>query len=509
MKTIQFRCKLLSDVILSQKAATEGSHESLSFIPGNNFLGIVAQNYAQYTVNEQAEIFHSGHVRFSDAHPVNRDGKIRSLHIPAALYYPKLTNIASSCYVSHFYDRNEDKKENGKPMQLKQCRQGFYVFKSNEAQKVEISKSFAIKSAYDRELRRSSDSQMYGYESLEKGDEFLFSVEMDDDSLAPAITQSLIGTKHIGRSRTAQYGLVEISETSYSEISSKAHTFCENKDSYISVYADGRLIFLDETGECTFRPTAEMLGLDGDIVWEKSQVRTFQYAPWNGKRQTRDTDRVGFEKGSVFIVKLKSIPQETTLPTYVGYYQNEGFGKVIYGWDLLQSSGKNGLTHLRVTENSQEEKLQGENEPIKTPLLKFLAKKQKDMQASSFIYESVNAFVKNYKNLFSKSSFASQWGTIRNIAIQNDTMDSILYELFDKVVTKDRADSPTDHRTQTTEAAGYITHGIKEKEWKAKNRASILRNFILSMGKTEKFGDLSQRALVNLASEMAKKQEKQ
>lgn len=53
-------------------------------------------------------------------------------------------------------------------MQLKQCRQGFYVFKSNEAQKVEISKSFAIKSAYDRELRRSYDSQMYGYESLER-----------------------------------------------------------------------------------------------------------------------------------------------------------------------------------------------------------------------------------------------------------------------------------------------------------------------------------------------------
>ena len=32
MKTIQFRCKLLSDVILSQKAATDGSHESLAII---------------------------------------------------------------------------------------------------------------------------------------------------------------------------------------------------------------------------------------------------------------------------------------------------------------------------------------------------------------------------------------------------------------------------------------------------------------------------------------------
>lgn len=509
MKTIQFRCKLLSDVILGQKAATEGNQESLSFIPGNNFLGIVAQNYAQYSQDEQAEIFHSGHVRFSDAHLVNRDGKNRSLHIPAALYYPKLSNIATSCYVSHFYDRNEDMKATGKPMQLKQCRQGFYVFLPDEVQEVEVSKSFAIKSAYDRELRRSSDSQMFGYESLEKGTEFLFSVELDDETLAPAIAQALTGTKHIGRSRTAQYGLVEISETSFNEITSKAHTYSDNAANYITVYADGRLIFLDETGEGTFRPTAKMLGLDGDIVWEKSQVRTFQYAPWNGKRQTRDIDRVGFEKGSVFVVKLRSIPAEAALPTYVGFYKNEGFGKVIYGWDLLQAAGKNGLTNLHVTKKTQEEKAQGRKETLETPLLKFLAKKQKAVEASSFIYESVNAFVKEYKNLFSKSSFASQWGTIRNIAIQNDTMDSLLYELFDKVITKDRADSPTDHRTQTTELAGYITHGIKAKEWKAKNRATILRNFILSMGKTEEFGDISQRALVNLASEMAKKQEKQ
>ena len=509
MKTIQFRCKLLSDVILSQKAATEGNQESLAFIPGNNFLGIVAQNYAQYSQDEQTEIFHSGHVRFSDAHPVNRDGKNRSLHIPAALYYPKLSNIATSCYVSHFYDRNEDMKATGKPMQLKQCRQGFYVFLPDEVREVEVGKSFAIKSAYDRELRRSSDSQMFGYESLEKGTEFLFSVELDDESFVPAIAQALTGIKHIGRSRTAQYGLVEISETSFNEITSTAHTYSDNVANYITVYADGRLIFLDETGEGTFRPTAKMLGLDGDIVWEKSQVRTFQYAPWNGKRQTRDSDRVGFEKGSVFIVKLRSIPEEAALPTYVGSYKNEGFGKVIYGWDLLQTAGKNGLIHLHVTQNAQEEKAQGRKETLETPLLKFLAKKQKAIEASSFIYESVNAFVKDHKNQFSKSSFASQWGTIRNIAIQNDTMESLLEELFDKVITKTREDSPTDHRTQTTEPAGYITHGIKAKEWKAKNRATILRNFILSMGKTEEFGDLSQRALVNLASEMAKKQEKQ
>ena len=66
MKTLQFKCKLLSDVILNQRAATEGNQESLTFIPGNCFLGIVAKDYMNFQPQKQAEIFHSGHVRFGD-----------------------------------------------------------------------------------------------------------------------------------------------------------------------------------------------------------------------------------------------------------------------------------------------------------------------------------------------------------------------------------------------------------------------------------------------------------
>lgn len=506
MKTIQFKCKLLTDVILTQKAATEGNQESLTFIPGNNFLGIVAKEYNQFSPEEQTEIFHSGHVRFSDAHPTSKEGKERSLHIPAALYYPKLSNLGTRCYVSHFYSRKKAIEESGQAEQLKQCRQGYYLFHGNELQLVDISKNFAIKSAYDRDLRKSSDSKMFGYESLEKGTEFLFDVEMDDESLASAISQSLVGTKHIGRSRTAQYGLVEISASPFTQPVSTANTFQWEGAEYITVYADGRLIFLDEEGEPTFRPTAQMLGLDGEIDWEKSQVRTFQYAPWNGKRQNRDTDRLGFEKGSVLVVKLSKTPQPNTLPSYIGYYQNEGFGKVIYGWKLLQEAGDNGLISLHLSQEKAEES--HDNKPLQgTPLLNFLGKKQNSAAATTFIYEQVNKFVKANKRLFSKSAFASQWGAIRNIAIQNDTMDDILHELFDKEITKKREATPTDSRTQTKEAAGYLTHGVKAKDWKIKNRAGILRDFIQEMGTTERFGDLSQRALVNLSSEMAKKQQ--
>ena len=507
MKTLQFKCKLLSDVILSQKAATEGNQNTLSFIPGNNFLGIAAKNYDKFSPKEQMEIFHSGNVRFGDAHPSSQEAKTRSLHIPASLFYPKLKSLGEESYIHHFYHRTDDHRgKDGLPQQLKQCREGFYDFNTerNEAIAIDIIKSFALKSSYDRNLRRSKDSQMFGYEGLEKGSEYLFSVEVENESLADQIEEALIGTKHIGRSRTAQYGLVEISKTSFGEITSQPATFCMDGNTYMTVYADGRLIFLDATGTPTFRPTAAMLGLDGEIIWAKSQVRTFQYAPWNGKRQTRDTDHVGFEKGSVFVVKLNQEHLPHSLPSYIGNYQNEGFGKVIYGWDFLQKAGENGLTSLKVIKSGKEKVL--EKTPLTgTSLLAFLGQKQKQAQANAFIYKKVNEFVHNYKHLFT-NKFASQWGAIRTIAIQQTSAKGLLFELYDKQELKQREPTPTDSRTECLENTGYITHGIKAKDWKNQHRDGKLRAFIQDMGHTP-YGDLSQRALVNLASEMAKQKQ--
>lgn len=61
----------------------------------------------------------------------------------------------------------------------------------------------------------------------------------------------------------------------------------------------------------------------------------FQYAPWNYKRQAFDADRCGIEKGSVFLVKTKEkMPATST----IGFYQNEGFGHIVYNpvfWLLI------------------------------------------------------------------------------------------------------------------------------------------------------------------------------
>ncbi len=501
MTTLKFRCKLLSEVIVSQKAATEGSHETLSFIPGNVFLGIVASGYGSFSHEDQVSLFHSGKVRFGDAHPVGANDMKRSLHIPAAFYYPKSSGLSSGCFLYHFYDRNA---EATRPLQLKQCRQGFYVFDGTSMKEIRQAKEFAIKSAYNRDLRRSDDSRMYGYEALEKGMVFLFSVECDDPHLAGRITEALTGIKHIGRSRTAQYGLAEIQPFDYEETQSAPATYEEGGDTYITVYADGRLIFLDETGMPTCQPTARDLGLTGEIVWEKSQVRTFQYAPWNGKRQTRDTDRVGLEKGTVLVVRLAPGYRPDCLPTYVGCYQNEGFGKVIYGWSILQQSGANGRLGAVVSHAGNDRNAGNAGDcRAKTPLLSYLKRRKGEKEADAYVYAQVNEFVQCYGKRFSSASFASQWGAIRNIAIQHRTRAEIVEELFDKMETVRRVPTPTDPRKEITSPAAYLTHGIAAEKWKGE-RLKVLKGFVDEMGNS-KYGDLSQKALVNLSSEMAKK----
>lgn len=502
MKNLKFKCTLLSDVILNRKTATEGNNNTLDFIPGNTFLGIVARHYAEFG-EEAMEVFHSGKVRFGDAHPIGAaEGQepMRTLRVPASLYYPKMKSAADICYVHHLYDRSKDKADGGQPQQLKQCRNGFYAFCDGKGTPATVDRSFSIKSAYDREKRRSEDEKMFGYEALDKGSSFLFSVETDRDSLADRIRQKLVGEHTIGRSRTAQYGLVRIEECDFTEMPSHAGT---TADGLVAVYADSRLIFLDGCGEPTFRPEASDLGLTaGEIDWEKSQVRTFQYAPWNGKRATRDAERCGIEKGSVFIVRGAEAPSESQ---YVGVYRNEGFGRVIYNPDFLEASGTNGEARYRLTEaGGSETAKDGQDKSLSgTPLLDYVARMQKQDAAERYIYKKVNEFVTEHTRIFRGVAFASQWGTIRQTAMQQRTYETIRFELFDKTETKT---SGKDNQRKTVPAA-YLTHGVAEEQWKKKSRRSVLEKFVEDIHSQEnrnKYGDITAQALVNLASEMAK-----
>lgn len=483
MKKIQFKCTLLSDVIVSQKSATEGSHKTLDFIPGNSFLGIVASGcYAALNEQDQILLFHSGKVRFGDAHPaVEYEGQeFRSLKIPAIMFSPKLSDM-NPLYIHSAISDNEILL----PKQLKQCRNGFYAFADTKIVPAESERNYAIKSAYDRDARRSATGKMYGYESLPKGMKFLFEVELDEEAfhLETYITDCLLGNKRVGRSRTAQYGWVSIEKAAYGE-----YPAAESADQFVLVYAEGRVIFLDDDGMPTFRPSVSQLGFGADakLVPELSQIRTFQYAPWNFKRQAFDTDRCGIEKGSVWVVRTKEKPENAA--AYIGSYRNEGFGKVLYNPDFLSAQpGQNGLAVYQLANMNElvnttvVNEMKQVAEAYSDVLVRLLRKKKKEQEQNTLVYKMVNDFVHENQRRYGQENFASQWGTIRSLAMQATDRQSLYDALF-------------------TEPLGYLVHGIGERKWNRNRRREKLKEFFKQTTE-ENF----RFCLINLASEMAKK----
>lgn len=508
MKTLYFKCTLLTDIILNQRAATEGNQETLDFIPGSNFLGIAASTLYKNASKESLALFHSQSVRFGDAHPVVVDPEgnfIRSIRIPAAYYRAKLGK-PSGFYIYHEVE-NKDAPEyiNFQP---KQCRTGFYIFSGKELEEVSLDKSFAIKSAYDRVARRSKDKTMFGYEALQAGSTWVFDITLEDDSFEEKIREAFIGPpgenqirkskKRVGRSRTAQYGLVEIEEINNTV---KTAETLERNPEYALVYADSRLIFLDKYGQATFQPSAADLGFgNGKIDWTKTQIRTFQYAPWNSKRQARDTERCGLEKGSVFFIRKEKGAEGLIYPekSFIGNYQNEGFGKIIVNPSFLQpiqnSNGKAlfSLAKAEDTSTQQEDTGTPSIPEITNPLFLFLMNKKEEAGKEKLIYQLVNEFVDNPKNqkAFAGEAFSSQWGGIRNIAMQASGYSDLDRLLFNK-------------------ETGYLVTGIMQEKWSEKGRLSLFKKFLNKIAeRPELSNEDACAAIINLSAEMAKFKER-
>lgn len=468
-KTIKFKCTLLSDMVLSQTSSSEGSQKTLDFIPGNNFLGITASKLYKEGSAESLDLFHSSKVRFGDAHP-SVEG-IRGLKVPASMYYPKLSSASKECFIHHLTNHAS---EEIKAKQLKQCREGFYSFEGNVGKPIDVQRNFTIKSAYDTEKRRSKDSQMFGYESLSKGLVLYFEVESElSEELNELIIKALCGKRHIGRSRSAEFGLVAIEQTDYKELES---TKVDATSKCITVYADGRLIFLDENKELTFQPTAKDFGIDGgEIDWEKSQVRTFQYAPWNGKRHTYEADRCGIEKGSVFVIKLNgaTCPEKSQ---YVGYYKNEGFGKIIYNPVFLAGDNQ-GKAVFTLEEKKTEKPCTSVTPKPNSPLIGFLLNKKQAIESNQSVYQIVQDEARVLEPYFKKGRFASQWGSIRSLAMITSDSQRLI-EVID----------------------AFLSHGVAKDKWEEQNRKGRLDNFMV-----RHVNEDLQNIMINLASVMAKK----
>lgn len=483
MKEIFYKVTLLSDVVLNSSLATEGNMSSLDYIPGSNFLGITASKlYSISSPNECFNIFHSGKVRFGDATIANEDNI--SYAMPAMYFMDKLKKEIGKdiVFLDYLIDRdNPPKDDNGNKYQLKQVRSG-YVFSDGKIVK-EINKSFAIKSAQDRTKGTSKKSAMFGFESLNKGLEFIFSIQFVDETLIDKVNEVIEGNHRLGKSKNAEFGQINIVKLPVQPCTIKSF----NAENYVLVYAQSNLCFVDKFGMPTYQPDADQLGLNNDakVIWGKSQIRTFTYSPWNSTRNTTNTQRFCIARGSVFYVKNAKMNETEK---YLGLHNAEGLGKVIYNPEFLLEDEK-AKCNLKFEVISNENVDNKSEDIIPTTLLsKYLKKKldskNSEIEISKVVQKLVYSEDKEITRL--KRITSSQWGGIRAYATKTKDFDKLVTQLFDKEI-------------------GYLTHGIADEKHWGKNKGANRKAFENICEDNKKHGT---QFVAKFAAEMAKESRK-
>lgn len=423
MNELTYQVKFLSDIVLPASSNTEGNIQQLDFIPGSNFLGMVASKYDKF--EDSFNIFHSGNVKFGDA-SILKDDKL-TYKMPLSYFYKKLNN--KTIYNHHFL-RDSDFKDFG---QLKQKRSGFIT---EDREVIDIDYTYSQKSAYDKENRKSLDKSMYGYSAIKSGTNWQFTIKYDDISKndLELLKNTILGKKRLGKSKSAQYGLVEITQNGLNkDIEDKT-----SKD--LVIYANSRIALVDEFGNPTYDLKYLFDKLEyKNISYDKCQIKTSTFTPYNGARQTKDYERVCINKGSVIV--LKDIPKED-IPNVVGVYQSEGFGALLLNPTFLSEKS---FEFKETSEKKETKKVE-----IKSELARFLKKREEDKHAKLEILNEVESFIETNKSLSNKK-MNSQWGQIRSIC-SNSTNEDIWGNIKE-----------------------YITHGVAEKKWERKNEKTILR----------------------------------
>lgn len=431
MKELVFQVKFLSDIVLPASSNTEGNISQLDFIPGSNFLGMVAKEYDKF--ENSFDIFHSGKVRFGDATLLHENEQ--TYKIPLSYFHKKLDD-------SIIYNHHHNLKNLKELGQLKQLRNG-YITKNKKI--CSVNYNYSQKSGYDKEKRRSKDSSMYGYNSIQSGTVWQFNLRYHDISETDAnrIKSNLIGKKRLGKSKSSQYGQVEITLNGKNE--EIQDTTLKNE---ILLYVNSRLALHDENANLTLNPLHLISGLkDENIVWEKCQIKTSSFTPYNGARQTKDYERAVINNGSVIVLKDITPEQLDEIKQGVGANLSEGFGEILINPSFLKDES---FSLVEPATDQDKHKVKEQiTKSFEDTTVQFLANRHNELIEKLDLATEVQKFIDKNKDTYPKK-MNSQWGTIRSLCMGN-TEENIKEKVED-----------------------YISNGIAKDKWEGKKKNNLL-----------------------------------
>ena len=307
MKTTQYLLTLRQPVIISEKSASVGAHQSLDYIKGSTLLGLLASRlYAQLSAEDAFLLFHSGKVRFNDALPVV-EGNTVAYPVPMCLHSFKAEKYADgqALLADKIFDiskaaENASLRESMREKQPVQLRNFYITVNGN---RVSPEKEQTLKTAIDPKQNRAQDAQLFGYEALSAHQQFGFSIDADDDVPAALIDKlsAIEGAAHLGRSRSAQFGAVDIVPQTLVQPTQTL----PKAEQRLSLWLISDLL-LQKEGQPTLIPEPQVLGLPEGTTWlpEASFLRTRRYSVYNAYRRHYDKEHQVISRGSVLRYEL-------------------------------------------------------------------------------------------------------------------------------------------------------------------------------------------------------------
>lgn len=446
MRAAWLHITLLDDCVFSQSSITEGQHTTLDYLPGATLLGAAAaRHYGTLDTATSYRLFHSGQLRFGNALPLHEAQP--AYPMPLAWHQAKngtvvgkKDELTGGAIYNLAHNSNATLPNNEQPKQL---RTGYVT---TGGQRVTPHRALRMKTAIAAESGRAAESQLFGYEAIAAGQQFLAQISADEaigKEEFDLILNGLSGELLLGRSRSAEYGRAHIAMLPHGP---KLVRDSRIDDRSLTLWLLSDLALHDDNGIPTLEPRPEYLGLaHGEIDWDRTFLRTRRYAPWNGYRKARDMERSVISQGSIITLTFKdgrpAEEQIQRLEAGIGLYREAGLGRVWIDPPLLAGNHPH-FTHqeaLPITLQSDTKTQSG-----LSPLISWLEAQVGQRSSNDDIHKQAKEWCEELKrwytvartiNAVSSEGWigpsASQWGGVQKAASKAKEASQLEVKLFD------------------------------------------------------------------------------
>lgn len=286
--------ELVDDVVTSESAATAATPEALPYIPGAMLLGAAVKKAVSAGLDmsgsEAFDLFNSGSLCFCDGLPIAGDGRL-AFPVPISVHRRKVGQTEPGDKSSTLLDFAEHDRQSDFE-QLRDCAV------HTDASEHTVKRIASLRTAISIETGRADEGQLFGYEALRRGQFFWAGIE-GDPALVEKALNWLVGAHLLGRSRSAEFGRVQITACETWDFRLQKKELGSSR--YVWLLSD--FCALDRLGFPTYRPEPPALNTYGSVNWQRSFTRNRRVAGFNGHWGKRTPEKALIERGSVLMLE--------------------------------------------------------------------------------------------------------------------------------------------------------------------------------------------------------------